>query len=89
MSQHGGEAISRRADCVVPGNPAMPAQRHIFGRGVIPVGNHAGPQPELLGRFEGVGTGDEIRRQPASKEVARRAGGQENKQPESDCNLRT
>ena len=67
----------------------MPAQRHIFRRRVILVGNYAGPQPELLGRFEGVGAGDEIRRQPASEEVARRTGYQEKKQRECDCNLRT
>src|SRR5215469_3092935 len=53
------------------GDPTAALQDQILGGGIVFVRNHAGAQPELLSGLEGVGTGNEGCREPASEEVAR------------------
>ena len=65
-------------------DPAVAPQHHIFGRGVILVGNDTGAQPEQLCRSEGFRTGDEVRRQPPGEEVAGRAGNRKTQQRENE-----
>ena len=56
------------------GDPAMMLQYQVFGRKVILVGNDAGLQEIVLGLFEGIGGGDQVRGETPGQKVARGAG---------------
>ena len=54
----------------------MLLKNQIFGRDVVFVGNDSRVEGKLLRRFEGVGSGDQVGRETARQEVARRTGGE-------------
>ena len=55
-------------------DPAVPTQHQVFRRRVVLVGDNSGAQLKLLRSTESAGGRDQVPRQTAREEIARRAG---------------